>query len=37
MSDLHKKEFWLERHWSWLVIAFGVLAVYFIDTFAPVT
>lgn len=31
-----KKEFWVERHWSWLVILFAVMFVVWIDTFSPV-
>ncbi len=34
MSSEHK-EFWLERNWYWLVIAFGVSFVMCIDFFAP--
>ncbi len=26
---------WVERNWSWLVIAFGVAFVVWIDTFMP--
>ena len=29
------KEPWVERHWSWLVILFGVIFVVCLDTFAP--
>lgn len=29
------KESWVERHWSWLVILFGVIFVTCIDMFAP--
>jgi hypothetical protein len=29
------KEHFIERNWSWFVIAFGLICVYFLDTFAP--
>ena len=35
MSELGRKEPWVERHWSWLVILFGVLFVTLLDTFSP--
>ncbi len=35
MSSSHNTEHWLERHWSWLVIAFACVCVAFIDFFAP--
>jgi len=35
MSASHEKESWVERHWYWLVITFGVICVYCIDMFAP--
>ena len=35
MSAPHQKEFWLERHWSWLVVAVGLVLVVCIDAFAP--
>jgi len=35
MSAGHK-EHWLERNWSWLVIAFGALFVAIIDNFHPI-
>jgi hypothetical protein len=31
----HKTEHWLERHWSWLVILFGIIFVLCIDNFNP--
>ena len=35
MSSPEKSGSLLERHWYWLVILFGVICVYFLDTFAP--
>ena len=35
MSELGRREPWVERHWSWLVILFGVLFVTLLDSFAP--
>lgn len=34
--DDHDKEHWLERNWGLVVIAFGLVCLYFLDTFAPV-
>ena len=31
----HKKEHWLERNWSWLVIAYGVAFILCIDHWMP--
>ncbi|GEM_PF-1258340 len=35
MSVKGESEFWLERNWSWVVIAFGVIFVLCIDNFSP--
>ena len=35
MAHTVNKEHWIERNWSWLVIAFGVIFVMCIDNFAP--
>ena len=35
MSAPAHKQPWLERNWSWLVIAYGVLFVACIDLFMP--
>ena len=35
MSDNNNRESWVERHWSWLVILFGILFVLCIDNFNP--
>jgi len=35
MSAVGHSEHWVERNWSWLVIAFGALLVIAIDMFAP--
>jgi len=35
MSAGHATEHWVERKWSWLVIAFGIIFVACIDFFAP--
>ena len=29
------KESWFDRHWYWLLIAFGVIFVAVLDSFAP--
>ena len=31
----NNKEHWLERNWGFLVIGFGLVCLYFLDTFAP--
>ena len=35
MSASESSESFLERNWSWLVIAFGLILVVSIDIFAP--
>jgi len=35
MSESTHKVSWVERNWSWLVIAFGLILVVCIDVCAP--
>jgi hypothetical protein len=34
-GEHHEKEHWLERNWAFLVVGFGAICIYFIDTWAP--
>ncbi len=34
-AEHHETDHWLERNWGFLVIGFGLICVYFLDTFAP--
>ena len=33
--DEVKKEYWLERNWSWLVIGFGAVFIAWLDSWKP--
>ena len=35
MSELGSSTSWLERHWYWLVIGFGLFFVACLDFFRP--
>jgi hypothetical protein len=37
MSEHKNSESFLERNWSWLLIAFGLILVISINSFHPIT